>query len=69
MYNMEKYFAPFNFDKTLSILAVSIKARLPFDFACVVCTLGICLLTHGNLLLVPLFLLGVFLVCFFYELL
>ena len=36
-----KYFAPFNFDKLWSILVVSIKASLPFDFAWVVCPWGI----------------------------
>ena len=38
---MLKYFAPFSFDQIQSIFAISIKANLPFNFACIVCTLGI----------------------------
>ena len=40
---MVKYFAPFTLDQMSSTFAISIKARLPFNLACVVCPLGICL--------------------------
>ena len=36
MSSVEKYFAPFNFDEIWSVLAVSIKATLQFDFVCVI---------------------------------